>query len=133
MNLKELLSLKEQQDMVTTIARVLNKEKEIGKAVQQVNQPKQSTTSGTAGTIGSSKLSTQQTQTATTATSDVNTSMIKAPVSVPANTKIEPMVSTNPNLLKFKMDNAVFSLDVKDPQNTQLLQRLSSMGIKENK
>jgi Fe2+ transport system protein FeoA len=27
----------------------------------------------------------------------------------------------------------VFSLDVKDPQNTQLLQRLSSMGIKENK
>lgn len=146
MRFRELVNFNEQSNMVTTIANVLQKGKETGQTIksqqgQQTTstQPKQKSStetslgkqqasSGTIGTQGSSTISTQQTTQQTTQQQVPPT--IQKPINIPTGTKIEPVVSTDPNILKFKMDNAVFSLDTKDPQNTQLLQQLQSMGVK---
>lgn len=145
MRFRELVNFNEQSNMVTTIANVLQKGKETGQAIksqqgQQGQQttavqakPKsstetsltnQQTSSGTVGSQGSSNVSTQQ------PSQEKTTPAIQKPINIPTGTRIDPVVSTDPNVLKFKMDNAVFSLDTKDPQNNQLLQQLRSMGIK---
>lgn len=142
MRFKELVNFNEQSNMVTTIANVLQKGKETGQTIKSqqgqqttFTQPKQKsstetsisnqqTSTGTIGSQGSSNVSNQQTNQQQT------TPKIQKPINIPTGTRIEPVVSTSPNILKFKMDNAVFSLDTKDPQNNQLLQQLQAMGIK---
>lgn len=142
MRFRELVNFNEQSNMVTTIANVLQKGKETGQTIKSqqgqqttATQPKQKSSAetslgnqqastGTIGSQGSSNVSTPQTNKQQT------TPTIQKPINIPTGTRIEPVVSTNPNILKFKMDNAVFSLDTKDPQNTQLLQQLQSMGVK---
>lgn len=132
MRFRELVNFNEQSNMVTTIANVLQKGKETGQTLQAQSKPqsnapkKQPVTTGTVGTQGSSSIS----KPATEPDQEKSTPTIQKPINIPTGTRIEPVVSTNPNILKFKMDNAVFSLDTKDPQNTQLLQQLQSMGVK---
>ena len=47
-----------------------------------------------------------------------------SPVSVPANTKIEPMPSNDPKKLQFNIGGATFTLDTTDPKNNQTVQQL---------
>lgn len=139
MRFRELVKFNEQSNMTTTIASLLQKEKETGQAIKSQSQTasspqstttdpmqKQTSPTGTMGTQGSSTVSkpvsTQE---------KPKTPTVQPPLNVPVGTRIEPVVSTNPNILKFKMDDAVFSLDTKDPQNTQLLQKLQAMGVKD--
>lgn len=140
MKIKELVYIGEQSNMATTIANVLQKGKETGQTVQSTQKPQQ--TAQKANQSGATQQSNQSgtsqqpmgtygTQgTSTVSKPQQNTTNIQKPVNIPAGTRIDPVISNDPNVLKFKMDNAVFSLDTKDPQNSQMLQQLQSMGIK---
>lgn len=78
------------------------------------------TAAGTIGTVGPSKLAGQQTQ-----------QPPQAPATLPPNTKIEPAISKDPNKMGFKIGDATFSLDMKDPNNAQVLQQLSKLAPKQ--
>jgi hypothetical protein len=59
----------------------------------------------------------------------------KPPTNIPTGTKIEPVVPTpgsNPNELQFKIGDAVFSLDTKDPKNAQVLTQLNQLAPKQS-
>ena len=71
----------------------------------------------TVGTFAGDKLTGQQTQQQQT----------QAPAVLPPSTKIEPIVSQDPNKMGFKIGDANFSLDTKDPKNAQMLQQLSKL------
>jgi hypothetical protein len=78
---------------------------------------------GTVGTSGS---------TATPAADKLATP--KPPTNIPTGTKIEPVVSTpgsDPDQLQFKIGDAVFSLDTKDPKNAQVLTQLNQLAPKQ--
>ena len=55
----------------------------------------------------------------------------QAPAVLPPNTKIEPVISNDPNKMGFKIGDANFSLDTKDPKNAQVLQQLSKLAPKQ--
>jgi hypothetical protein len=77
----------------------------------------------TIGTVAANKLtgqSSQQTQ-----------QPPQAPAVLPPNTKIEPVISNDPNKMGFKIGDANFSLDTKDPKNAQVLQQLSKLAPKQ--
>jgi hypothetical protein len=80
----------------------------------------------TIGTVGTNKLTgqtgqqTQQTQQAP-----------QAPAVLPPNTKIEPVISKDPSKMGFKIGDANFSLDMKDPKNAQVLQQLGNLAPKQ--
>lgn len=143
MRFRELVKFNEQSNMTTTIASLLQKEKETGQAIKSQTQPQsQTATSSQSGTTQpmqkqTSPTGTMGTQGSSTVSKPVSTQekpktpVVQPPLNVPTGTRIEPVVSTKPNILKFKMDDAVFSLDTKDPQNTQLLQKLQAMGVKD--
>ena len=59
-----------------------------------------------------------------TTTSSQPTNKVQPPVTVPGNTKIEPVVSKDPNKLKMKIGDLEFDLDLKDPKVQQQLQQL---------
>lgn len=97
------------------------------KAIQGVGQVAKTaaTTAGqaagtTIGTSAANKLSGQQTQ-----------QPPQAPTVLPPNTKIEPIISNNPNEMGFKIGDANFSLDTKDPKNAQMLQQLGKLMPKQ--
>jgi len=59
----------------------------------------------------------------------------KPPTNIPTGTKIEPVAPTpgsNPDQLQFKIGDAVFSLDTKDPKNTQVLTQLNQLAPKQS-
>lgn len=87
-----------------------------GKAVQGATQLGKQAATSAIGTIGSSGTTTAPTQQKPPTTTP--------PVGIPANTKIEQIPGSSPNNLKFKIGDAVFSLDPKDPKNAQALQQL---------
>lgn len=87
-----------------------------GKAVQGASQLGKQVATSAVGTIGSSGTTTAPTQ--------QKSSTPTPPVGIPANTKIEQIPGSGPNNLKFKIGNAIFSLDPKDPNNAQALQQL---------
>ena len=87
-----------------------------GKAVQGAAQLGKQVATSAVGTIGSSGTTTAPTQ--------QKSSTPTPPVGIPANTKIEQIPGSGPNNLKFKIGNAIFSLDPKDPNNAQALQQL---------
>lgn len=77
----------------------------------------------TIGTVAANKLTGQtgqQTQQAP-----------QAPAVLPPNTKIEPVISKDTNKMGFKIGDATFSLDMKDPKNAQVLQQLSNLAPKQ--
>lgn len=55
----------------------------------------------------------------------------QAPAVLPPNTKIEPTISNDPNKMGFKIGDATFSLDTKDPKNAQMLQQLGKIMPKQ--
>jgi hypothetical protein len=131
MKIKELVYIGEQSNMVTTIANVLQKGKETGQTVQSTQKPQQTAQKANQSGVSQQPMGTSGTQgTSTVSKPQQNTTNIQKPINIPTGTRIDPVVSKDPNVLKFKMDNAVFSLDTKDPQNSQMLQQLQSMGIK---
>ena len=78
-------------------------------------------TQGTTGTSGSTPTPTNKPTTP------------PPPINIPTGTKIEPVMSTpgsNPNQLQFKIGDAVFSLDTKDPKNAQVLKQLNQLSPK---
>lgn len=78
---------------------------------------------GTIGTSGST----------TTPTADKPVAP-KPPTNIPTGTKIEPVAPTpggDADQLQFKIGDAVFSLDTKDPKNAQVLTQLNQLAPKQ--
>lgn len=74
------------------------------------------------GTIGSS--------TSPTTSQDPNKNKPATPINVPPGTKIEIAPSTDPNKLTLKVGGANLSMDMKNPENSRILQQLGQIGIK---
>ena len=76
---------------------------------------------GTTGTSGSTATPTDNKPTSP-----------QPPANIPTGTKIEPVVSQDPNKMGFKIGDAVFSLDTKDPKNAQVLTQLNQLAPKQS-
>lgn len=57
------------------------------------------------------------------------------PTNIPTGTKIEPVMprpGSNPDELQVKIGDAVFSMDTKDPKNSQALTQLNQLAPKQS-
>jgi hypothetical protein len=89
---------------------------------------------GAATQIGKQLVGTVGTSGSTTTPATDQPVAPKPPTNIPTGTKIEPVVSTpgsDPDQLQFKIGDAVFSLDTKDPKNAQVLTQLNQLAPKQ--
>jgi len=89
---------------------------------------------GAATQIGKQLVGTMGTSGSTTTPATDQPVAPKPPTNIPTGTKIEPVVSTpgsDPDQLQFKIGDAVFSLDTKDPKNAQVLTQLNQLAPKQ--
>jgi hypothetical protein len=87
---------------------------------------------GAATQIGKQPVGTVGTSGSTTTPTDNKPTSPQPPANIPTGTKIEPVVSQDPNKMGFKIGDAVFSLDTKDPKNAQVLTQLNQLAPKQS-
>ena len=87
---------------------------------------------GAATQIGKQPVGTVGTSGSTTTPASDKPVTPKPPPNIPTGTKIEPVVSQDPNKMGFKIGDAVFSLDTKDPKNAQVLTQLNQLAPKQS-
>lgn len=99
---------------------------QVGNVATQAGQ-QATTTVGAQGTSGT---------TGATATPDPKQPIAPpVPTNIPTGTKIEPVMpkpGSNPDELQVKIGDAVFSLDTKDPKNSQALTQLNQLAPKQS-
>lgn len=89
---------------------------------------------GAATQIGKQLVGTMGTSGSTTTPATDQPVAPKPPTNIPTGTKIEPVAPTpggDADQLQFKIGDAVFSLDTKDPKNAQVLTQLNQLAPKQ--
>jgi hypothetical protein len=89
---------------------------------------------GAATQIGKQLVGTMGTSGSTTTPAADQPVAPKPPTNIPTGTKIEPVAPTpggDADQLQFKIGDAVFSLDTKDPKNAQVLTQLNQLAPKQ--
>lgn len=89
---------------------------------------------GAATQIGKQLVGTVGTSGSTTTPATGQPVAPKPPTNIPTGTKIEPVAPTpgsDADQLQFKIGDAVFSLDTKDPKNAQVLTQLNQLAPKQ--
>ena len=100
------------------------------KAIQGVGQVAK-TAATTAGQAAGTTIGTSAANKLTGQSGQQTQQPPQAPAVLPPNTKIEPTISNDPNKMGFKIGDANFSLDTKDPKNAQMLQQLGKLMPKQ--
>ena len=107
----------------------------VGKLGQTASTAVGKVAQGAATQLGKQLVGTVGTSGSTTTPAADKPVAPKPPTNIPTGTKIEPVAPTpgsNPDQLKFKIGDAVFSLDTKDPKNTQVLTQLNQLAPKQS-
>lgn len=103
----------------------------IAQGVGQVAKTAATSAASAAGTAAGTTIGTVAANKLTGQTGQQPQKPPQAPATLPPNTKIEPAISKDPNKMGFKIGDATFSLDMKDPNNAQVIQQLSKLAPKQ--
>lgn len=95
--------------------------KALGQGVKTFAQQTAASAATTAGQNIANKLTGQ------TTTSSSQPSVPAQPIQIAPGVKMDQTVSKDPNKLSFKIGDAVFSFDPKDPANNQTMQQLNKI------